>query len=214
LVEEYAHGLRYGAGSIRIYVEGKLWPGISIRETIICKPLYFGQKDLSAAGKGFGHDLVEKLVGDGLADIRETIEEETNTLRSAIEELLSIHGDAEDKQIAEAELKDVKFRLEQFDKYGVKDKLEKQVEFNNDTEFCEVADEYVEAWRSSLEVAINEAKENFKSIAPYTSKHNAALFEKYDAKLKEINVTVADAAKVGQSIKTIQADLKEAERRT
>jgi hypothetical protein len=49
-----------------VYVDDVLRPGVSIKETIIAKPLYFGQKDLSAAGKGFGHDLVEKLMGDSL----------------------------------------------------------------------------------------------------------------------------------------------------
>jgi hypothetical protein len=67
------HGARYEISRILnhqpdVYVEGKPRPGIAIRETIICKPLYFGQKDLSAAGKGFGQDLVEKLIGHGLKD--------------------------------------------------------------------------------------------------------------------------------------------------
>jgi hypothetical protein len=64
------HGTKYEISRIHnhqtdISVSGKLRPGVSIRETIIRKPLYFGQKDLSATGTGFGHDLVEKLMGDG-----------------------------------------------------------------------------------------------------------------------------------------------------
>lgn len=56
------------------YVGGKLQPGISIRETIIRNPIYFGQKDLSSSGKGFEKELVEKLVGEGLYDLRGQIE--------------------------------------------------------------------------------------------------------------------------------------------
>ncbi len=48
------------------YVDGKFQPGISIRETIIKNPIYFGQKDLSSSAEGFEKDLVEKLVGDSL----------------------------------------------------------------------------------------------------------------------------------------------------
>jgi hypothetical protein len=70
-----------------VYVDGTLRPGIAIRETIIRKPLYFGQKDLSAAGKGFGHDLVEKLVGDGLIAIRKSISEAASALQTAVEDL-------------------------------------------------------------------------------------------------------------------------------
>ena len=64
------HGTRYEIRRIwghepDVYVDGDLRPGVSIRETIIAKPLYFGQKDLSAAGKGFGHDLVERECPEG-----------------------------------------------------------------------------------------------------------------------------------------------------
>ncbi len=86
----------------------------------------FGQKDLSAAGKGFGHDLVEKLMGDSLKGVRQKIEERAGELKSAIESFNSVRGDAEDKQALEDELKDVEFNLEQFDKHGIKDKLEKR----------------------------------------------------------------------------------------
>jgi hypothetical protein len=49
-----------------VYVENELRPGISIRETILYKPVYFGQKDLSSTGDGFEKDLVEKLIGERL----------------------------------------------------------------------------------------------------------------------------------------------------
>jgi hypothetical protein len=44
------HGTRYEISRIwnhepDVYIDGKLRPGVSIRETIITKPLYFGQKD-------------------------------------------------------------------------------------------------------------------------------------------------------------------------
>ena len=53
------HGAKYEVSRIldhapNVYVDGKFAvPHFDSRETIINKPLYFGQKDLSAAGKGF-----------------------------------------------------------------------------------------------------------------------------------------------------------------
>jgi hypothetical protein len=47
-----------------VYLDGKLQPGVSIRETVLRRPIYFGQKDLSSTGEGFETDLVEKLVGE------------------------------------------------------------------------------------------------------------------------------------------------------
>jgi chromosome segregation protein len=190
-----------------VYVGGKPQPGVAIRETIIRKPLYFGQKDLSAAGEGFGQDLVEKLVGEGLVDVRKTIAAERGGLETAVETFLAIHGDAEEKRLADDELKNVKFRLAQFDKHNVKDKLEKQVEFNKDIEFCTSVDEHVETWLEAFESAIEEAKENFDGIEPHTSKHNAPLFTKYDAKLAEMKKTVAEADKIAKSVKKIQWEL-------
>src|SRR5690606_29624831 len=111
-----------------VYVDGELQPGVSIRETIINRPLYFGQKDLAAAGKAFGHDLVEKLIGDGLKPYRDTITEKKDELEQAVEDLSSLQSDADQLATLEGELQDIKFRLEQFDKHGVKSKLEKQVE--------------------------------------------------------------------------------------
>ena len=49
-----------------VYVDGVLQPGVSIRETILRKPLYFGQKDLSSTGEGFEKDLVENWSGRNL----------------------------------------------------------------------------------------------------------------------------------------------------
>jgi hypothetical protein len=84
----------------------------------VTKSLYFGQEDLSAAGKGFGQDLVEKLVGESLKTVRDKIAAEKATLQTAAETLVGLQSDVERKQERESELDDVKFRLEQFDSRG------------------------------------------------------------------------------------------------
>jgi chromosome segregation protein len=190
-----------------VYVDGALRPGVNIRETIICKPLYFGQKDLSAAGKGFGQDLVEKLVGDALFGVRATITTRAKDVEEAVEAVLAVHGDLESKEAVEAELKDVEFRLEQFDKFGLKGKLEKQVEFNNDAQYCDGVEDQVDNWAAIIEGTVAEAKEAFAEIEPYISKYNAPFSVKYDDKLKEIRGTVISAEKLVANIKKLQVDL-------
>ena len=59
-----------------VYVGGELQPGINIRETVLHKPIYFGQKDLSNTRQGFENDLVEKLVEEQLVDVRHAISEQ------------------------------------------------------------------------------------------------------------------------------------------
>ncbi len=206
------HGAKYEISRILdhvpdVYVDGKLRPGISIRETIINKPLYFGQKDLSAAGKKFGQDLVEKLVGDGLKLIRRKIGGDVDQLRVAIQSLLSIQSDAQDMEQHQQNLQDVTYQLEQFDKHKLKDKLDKQVEFNAAADFCDEVDETAENWRAALDAAIDDAKEAIDELQPPESTHNAMFFKKYDPKIKALQKTVADARKIEQGIVALQAEL-------
>jgi chromosome segregation protein len=206
------HGTRYEVRRIYghapdVYVSDQLQPGVSIRETIINKPLYFGQKDLAAAGKELGRDLVEKLIGDGLTPYRKAVEEKKAELAQAIETLLSLQSDADQLASFESDLKDVEFRLEQFDKHGVKAKLEKQVEFGSDLLFCETMDEAVAQWKGNLESVTREAEERFEEISPHKSKFNESIFERYIAQLAKLKETFKSAKAVITSISTVATDL-------
>lgn len=208
------HGTRYEIHRIlshapEVYVDGELRPGVSIRETVVSKPLYFGQKDLSAAGKGFGSDLVEKLVGEDLKPVRVKIDQKIDALESAVDGLLSVQSNVEDKEAKEAELADIDFRLEQFDKYGVRDKLDKQVEFGKDIDFCETIAEMAEDWHSSIEVAVADAKEAFDGLERHHSKYNKVFFKRYNKKLDELTATLKQAEKLESSIEKIESALGE-----
>jgi len=207
------HGTKYEIRRILnhepdVYVDGKLQPGLSIRETVINRPLYFGQKDLSAAGKGFGQDLVKKLVGDGLKPYRDAIDACERSVEDAVEDLVSVQGDADQLDVYEGELKDVDFRLKQFDKYDVREKLEKQVEFGKDLGFCESVDQIAASWLSDVESAIGSAEDSLEDVEPHTSKFNPELFEKYNAQLEKLAETVTSAKTVAQSITDVAGELE------
>ncbi len=206
------HGTRYEIRRIHnqepdVYANGDLQPGVSIRETIINRPLYFGQKDLAAAGKEFGHDLVEKLIGDGLNSYRETIAEKKVELRQAVDALSSLQSDADKLAAFQDELRDVNFRLQQFEKHGVKGKLEKQVEFGNDLAFCEAVDAAAADWKDSLESVVTDAEERFEEIEPHESKYNKSLFEKYTGQIANLKQTMTAAKAVLKSIETVKNEL-------
>lgn len=208
------HGSRFEVRRILghlpdVYVDGVLRPGVSIKETIIAKPLYFGQKDLSAAGKGFGHDLVEKLMGDSLKSVRQKIEERTGELKTAIERFNAVRSDAEDKRALENELQDIEFNLEQFDKHGIKGKLEKQLAYSQDLIYCQGIEEAAEGWRKTIDAAATQAEEDFKLIDVHASDHNADFFTRYEAKVEELKGTVATAKALAATIKTKAGDLDE-----
>lgn len=190
-----------------VYVDGTLRPGVSIKETIIAKPLYFGQKDLSAAGKGFGHDLIEKLMGDSLKAVRQNIIDRSDELRKAIENFNSVRSDAEDKQALEDQLKDVEFNLEHFDKHGIKEKLEKQLAYNEDLTYCQGVDDAAQAWHKVIYNAATKTEDDFKSVEVHSSEHNADFFARYQAKLQELKATVASVKALATTIKSKSDDL-------
>lgn len=208
------HGARYEINRIvnhtpDVYFEGELQPGISIRETVIWKPLYFGQKDLAAAGKGFGHDLVEKLVGDSLKPVRQKIDVCEETLREAVDALKSLETDVEQKEQEEGELEDVRFRLEQFKKHGVKDKLDKQVGFGSDIAYCEQIEEMVDAWSGAISASIEETEEAIENIEDHESKYNKETFVRFGKKYDEFVVTVAETKAVLGKIEKVSEGLIE-----
>lgn len=190
-----------------VFVDGELKPGIAIKETVIAKPLYFGQKDLSAAGEGFGQDLVEKLVGEKLKPVRQKISDKEDLLKTTVDNLLSLSGDEAQKYEDEEELKNIKFRLEQFKKHGVQDKLSKQVEFGKDIAFCDKVDEFVLQWHSNIDEASRQAEEDITALGKHASKHNADFFVNYQNKLDELSKTVVDAKTLASKIDGIKKEL-------
>ena len=90
--------------------------------------------------------------------------------------MLSTQTDADLLAKREADLKNVDYRLEQFEKHGLKAKLEKQVEFGADTAFVAEVNEVAEGWREGLEDTIAAAEEAMEDLEIPESKTNAAFF--------------------------------------
>ena len=112
-----------------VYVGGELQPGINIRETVLHKPIYFGQKDLSNTRQGFENDLVEKLVEEQLVDVRHTIAEQRQVVVEITRRLQKLSDVGEKQKEYEAKKQDAEFRLKILKTYGVEEKLQKQVGF-------------------------------------------------------------------------------------
>ena len=129
-------------------MDNVLQPGVSIRETVVHKPIYFGQKDLSSTGEGFEKDLVEKLLGEKLRPIRTRIDEQRQKVTEAIAQLKQLSGAAEKKKEYETKKLDAEFRLEFYKKHGVEEKLQKQVDYEADSRKCSQTISYVKKYLS------------------------------------------------------------------
>ena len=73
-----------------VLIGGQLKSGVSIRETVLRKPIYFGQKDLSSTGKGFEKNLVDKLFGSKLDEVRHKIDKQKQNITDAVDRLFKV----------------------------------------------------------------------------------------------------------------------------
>jgi len=162
-----------------VLVDGKLQPGISIRETVLRKPIYFGQKDLSSTGEGFEKDLVDKLLGSKLNDIRRKISAQKNKVIKATELLLKI-SDAQEQLEEQNKIKqDTEFKLEFYKKHGVEEKLQKRLDFDKDGRKMEKGVSLINNFVSDLESLLAQYEDDIRNFKGYKSKYNAKLFKKF-----------------------------------
>lgn len=159
-----------------VYVNGILQPGISIRETVLHQPIYFGQKDLSSTGDGFEKDLVEKLVGGKLAGIRRRISDQGQKVVELVSRLKKLSSTGERKKEFEAKKQDAEFRLQFYKDHGVEERLQKQVDFDTDARKCAQVVAFVQNYLSELESFINQHEDDLRNQRIYTSKQNETFF--------------------------------------
>jgi len=162
-----------------VYIDGILQPGISIRETVLHKPIYFGQKDLSATGEGFEKDLVEKLVGEKLAGIRSSIDTQRQKISELVDQLNKLSNIKGKKKEYEDKRRDAEFRLKFYKKHGVEKKLQKQADFDADSGKCSRVVSFVQSYLSDFEEFINQYEDDLKNQRVYTSNQNQKFFEDF-----------------------------------
>jgi chromosome segregation protein len=214
LVASDRHGQEYEVRRIvgeqpDVYVAGKLQPGINIRETVLHKPIYFGQKDLSNTGQGFENDLVEKLVGDKLADIRQAIAEQRQTVVELTQRLQKLSDVGEKQKEYEAKKQDAEFRLKIFKQHGVEEKLQKQVDFEQDGRAVKDLSDFVSGYIQELDDLIARYSDEFASRGKYTSKQNQHFFTNVFAIFDRVANGFADLKKILLQARTASAELKD-----
>nr|VFK31183.1 MAG: hypothetical protein BECKMB1821G_GA0114241_10792 [Candidatus Kentron sp. MB]VFK34657.1 MAG: hypothetical protein BECKMB1821I_GA0114274_10792 [Candidatus Kentron sp. MB]VFK76818.1 MAG: hypothetical protein BECKMB1821H_GA0114242_10772 [Candidatus Kentron sp. MB] len=186
-----------------VYVDGVLQPGISLRETVIHKPIYFGQKDLSATGDGFEKDLVEKLLGEKLVRIREKIEAQRQRLSERVERWRKLANTTEKKKEYQSKKQDAEFRLRFFKEHGVEEKLQKQVDFEKDAGKCTEIVRFSASYLKALQGFIDQHEDDLRNKRTYTSRQNQAffaefftLYEKLIASFDQIKGLIAEGNQV------------------
>jgi len=162
-----------------VLVDGKLQPGVSIRETVIHKPIYFGQKDLSNTGEGFEKDLVDKLLGAKLEDVRRGIDQQKKKVVEAVDRLLKISNVQEQIKEQKKIKQDTEHRLQFYKAHGIEEKLQKRLDFDKDVRTIDKGIELTKNFVSDLEDLLARHEDDIRNFQGYGSKHNTVLFEKF-----------------------------------
>ena len=162
-----------------VYINNKLQPGVSIRETIIKNPIYFGQKDLSSSGEGFEKDLVEKLLGDSLYELRRKIEAQKQIVSDIVIRLQKLANI--DDQIADYTLQkqDAEFKLRNYEKYGIADKFKKQTDFDADERKIKQILTDIELYKNDFDSFISQYEDSIRNHQIYSSHQNKAFFTSF-----------------------------------
>ncbi len=188
--------------------------------TIITNPLYFGQKDLSQTEDGYEINLLDKLLGDSLDDVRERISIKEEELIREIDNWVNL--DDIDFKIKDLEDKnsDLKYKMEMFEKMGVADKFNKQVTFSKDKVQIEKVKTDLNNVYESLIGQVNEGLiEDLEKLKSYSTEYNEEVFDilgqyinEYIFLLETIKGELKKAEEIIQRIISLEEQLnKEAE---
>jgi predicted ATPase len=191
-----------------VYVNGTLRPGINIRETVLHKPIYFGQKDLSSTGQGFENELVEKLVGDSLVDVRHEIATRKQAVVETVRRLQKLADVAEKQKEYQNKQADAEHRLKVFKQHGVEEKLQKQVDFEQDSRTLQALTEFVDGYIDSLVELVLQYEDDFHSRGKYESKRNPEYFKEVMTSFERVANGFAQIGRLVAEARDASTELK------
>jgi len=197
--------------SSEVFIDDKLQPGLSIRETIINKPIYFGQKDLSSSGEGFEKDLVEKLVGEKLYNIRQEIENQNQKVSDAVEKLVKLSNVEEKINEYTQKKGDAEYRLKIFKANGIDKKLKKQTDFNKDEKKIKQIIDYTKSYLNDINELISRNEDDLINNSLYESKQNAEYFKVFFEKYSLVLASLEKIKLESKNIKKLYEKLKDKE---
>ncbi len=191
-----------------VYLHDQRQPGVSIRETVLRHPIYFGQKDLSSTGEGFEADLIERLVGEQLSALRQDIAKQRQVVREAARRWLRLNDVAEQQRDYAQQLSDAEFHLKKFAEYGIADRLQKRLGFQQDKEALARLGKRADHFVAALDSLIAEHEDELRNAMHYTSAQNPAFFTAYDSDFRHLIEQVEQLRKIGQDAGAVAGRLK------
>jgi len=183
--------------------------------SILKKPLYFGQKDLSNYKSGFEGDLINKLIGDKTKDIQANIDIKKQEVKSLLENIKKYDNLDNKKGEIERKVEELNLKIDEFKKHKIEDKLQKQIEFNKDKASLQNIKRRLNEFGSDVNEFLSQyEKENFfEQLKSYKSKENQDTFdgiykiiEETEKSFIDITASLHTLINNSKNIKTIEID--------
>ncbi len=194
-----------------VYFDGEVRPGVSITETAVRRPLFFGQKELVSKGESFERNLVESLVGPRLDQVRRDIAAQRQKVLDALGALDRLKNLDALEQEYTSKREGAKLRLELFRTHGVEQQLQRQVAFNSDVASVQRTVVAAETLGRDLDAFVTEQETGLSAQSRLESKENADLIEEVNALLDRIRNTPARLRQVLDDVRRDTALLREKE---
>lgn len=174
-------------------------------ESVLVNPLYFGQKDLALTRKGYEYDLLNKIIGGKVPDMRGeivTIQSQLIDDIDRLRNLTDIPGQIADLTTENATLE---HKLKIYQEKGLDEKLKKQTSCNADLVKLETFSEWVKEIIRSLEEAYSKDGREILSLQNYVSQYNSEIFEELAPYVMQTNAGI-DSVK--QNIEMLKRTLE------
>lgn len=172
------HGKEYRIEKIKGHKEEIFENGNRITAAInavFASPVYYGQKDLSNKDVDFEADLVNKLIGNRLENIKRDIQAKTEEIKDLIASYRKLVNLEEQKKETSETIKNAEEQLKIFKEKGVEEKLRLQANYDADiTSFSEISKGLTE-FNAELNSLIENNSTFFKKTS-FSPKENKDIF--------------------------------------
>jgi len=170
-----------------IYENGKRIDNAPSIDTVFKKPVYFGQKDLSNKNIDFEADLVKKLIGNKLDNIKSKIAVKIAGIENIITASKKLDNiDELKKEINEAAEK-AKYRIAVYKEKGIEDKLRQQSRFDSDISNFKESLSEISKFKNEIESLINDYATFFNHTC-FESEENKEIFIKADNLFRQLAI--------------------------
>ncbi len=163
-------------------------PDLNIKSLI--KSFYFGQKDLSRIGetKQSNKEFIYRIIGKIDNDQKLKSDEISNKIRALLSKIIQIEKKIEIIPDIKTQIADLKQDIENIEKFGLKEKLEKEINFSQDINKIKYIKKEIKITINNFEEFLDNQNEDYNYLKAYKSKENKPFFNEIFTILDNISI--------------------------